>query len=332
MIETFPDKDKVLVRYLLNELSETEIVELEDKMLLNEEVFERLQVVEMNLIDGYIRNEMTHEESFRFKENFLVAPENRDKVNQAQMFHDSLHLLHEKVRVAPLAIRKQDWRQWVAGLFQRPLPVLVFTIIVVLLLATLIAVFSIQRSSENANTVVANSAPAVVANTNQVPNAASNSPVIGVAPTPQRQSPMISSANKRPAGSSTEFVKNDPHKYTQVVYLNRQDESGAERSGGNIIHITLGKKVTNLSLIYELLDDAPKRETYKVTIKNQYNELIWPQNNNGKEDVRPVYKKVKKRRILVIINVPTSIFKDNGQYALEFDEPYIRPKNFTIEK
>ena len=332
MIETFTEKDKVLVGYLLNELSETEIVELEDEMLLNEDLFERLQVVEMNLIDGYIRNEMTHEERLRFKENFLVVAENRDKVNHAQIFHDSLSLLHEKARVAPLAAQEQDWRQWVAGLFQRPLPVLALTTIAVLLIAVLIVVFNIQRPSENANTVVANSAPTVSDNANQVANIASNNSVVGVAPTPQRQPVAVPSANKRPTGSGTELAKNDPHKYTQSEYLNRQDESGVERSGSNIVHITLGKTVTNLSLIYELLDDAPKRETYSVKIKNQYNEIIWPQNNQGKEDVRPVYKKVKKRRKFIIINVPTSIFKDSGPYSFEFDEPNIRSKNFTIKK
>lgn len=332
MIETFTDKDKVLVCYLLNELGETEIVELEDEMLLNEELFERLQVVEMNLIDGYMRNEMTHEESLRFKEKFLMVPENRDKVTHAQMFHDSLRLLHEKARVAPPATQKQDWHQRVAGLFQRPLPVLAFTAGAVLLIAVLIVVFSIRRPSENENPVVANSAPTVSDNTNQVSNTASNSSVIGVAPTPQHQPLVVPSANKRPTGSGIEFAKNDPHKYTQLEYLNRQDESGVERSGSNIVHITLGKKVTNLKLIYELLDDAPRRETYSVKIKNQYNELIWPQNNQVKEDVRPLYKKVKKRRKFIVINVPTSIFKDSGPYSFESDEPYIRPKKFTIKK
>ena len=86
MIETFSDADKLLVRYLYRELKQDEATQLEDEMLLDDELAERAEVVEMNLIDGYVRGELSAAERLRFEERFLVDSENRDKVERARIF------------------------------------------------------------------------------------------------------------------------------------------------------------------------------------------------------------------------------------------------------
>jgi hypothetical protein len=334
MIETFTDKDQVLARYLFNELDESDAVELEDEMLLDDSLYQRAQVVEMNLIDGYVRNEMTPEESRRFKEKFLATLENRDKVNRAQVFHESLRLLHEKAQVAPSPIREQGWYQRAAGLIQRPLPALALIASVLLLIAVLVVVFERVRRPDNANSLATNHAPTNSNSVNPVTNDASNSSVTGGAPTPQlKLKPSVApSTNTGLNGSRIEVAKNDPPNNTQREYINRQDRSSIERSGGNVVQISLGKKVTNLTLIYELLGDVPERETYGVSIKNKYDEPIWPQNDKNKEEIKPLIKEGGKRRRLFIISVQTSIFKDSGPYLLEFNDQHIPAKTFTIKK
>ena len=326
MIETFTDQDKILAYYYLDELGEAEIIELQDEMLLNDELTERAQVVEMNLIDGYVRGEMTPEESRRFKEGFLAIPENKDKVSHAQMFHKSLRLLHENQQGALAAFQNHGWRQWVSGLFQRPLPALAFTAAAILLIAALFFVVIRQRPHETGNTFVKNSAPAVPDNINRGSNTASDHSVIVAAPTPEKKPSVVPSVNNSRNGSGM-IARNYSDRYRQEAQLNPSGRGAAERSGGKVVNITLRKKVTKLQLIYELIEGVPKKEVYSVTIKDEDGELIWPP-----KELRPV-KIGHNPNEFIILEVPTSIFKRSGPYKFEFGGPeYIQSPKFTIKK
>ena len=327
MIETFTEKDQVLARYLLNELDDDVSAELEDEMLLDEELYERAQVVEMILIDCYVRNEMLPEESLRFEATYLMTPENKDKVNRARMFHKSLRFLHGQEKPLPQA---PSWRSQVRAIFQRPLRAAALIVSVVLSIVALVVVFERLRSADNANTILTKSTPSNPDAMTPVPDTTPDD--LSASGTPTPTAPVVPSTNKGPNSSGNEVARNNPPQLTRQVYINRQSGSGGERSGGGPVHITLSKQVTNLKLIYVLLDDVPEREAYGVTIKNRYDEPIWPQNNKNREEVKPVYQDGAKRRRLIIINVPTSIFKDSGPYLFEFDDPYIPAKNFTIKK
>jgi hypothetical protein len=327
MIETFSEKDRVLVRYLFNELDKNEAVELEDEMLLNDELFDRAQVVEMNLIDHYLRNELTPEESLHFQTKFLAVPENRDKVNRAQLFHDSLRLLHGKDQFAPQPTPARGFRSSLAFVFQRPLPALASIAAAILLIAGLVLVLRIPRRVNNANTLVTGSSPPATGKVNETtgtpsPNAAPlNTPF-----------PNVPSPNDERGGTAITLAKNDRDRFTQREYVSRQNWNGGER-GGRVVHITLRQPVTNLVLMYELLDDkASQRGTYGVTIKNQYSERVWPQNDRLKEEVKPVLTAGKNRRKLIVVDVPTSVFKDGGPYLFEIDGPYLPAKHFTVKK
>lgn len=97
MTEAPDEKDELIARYLLNELSESENEDLEDEMVLDEELAERRQIVEMNLIDSYLMDEMSPDERLRFKSGFLLFPENRLKVEEARMLHDNLRLMRKEL-------------------------------------------------------------------------------------------------------------------------------------------------------------------------------------------------------------------------------------------
>jgi nitrate reductase cytochrome c-type subunit len=272
---------------------------------------------------------MTHEERLRFTEKFLAVPENRDKIIHAQMFHESLRRRHAKKQIALPEVSRQGWPQWVTGLFQRPLPAVAFTIVALFLIVVLVALLSLRRRSEQANTIVANAAPTASDNVNPSTNIASNDSVVTGTPTTPQQPPVVPSVNKGPSNADIEIARNEPNRYTQWECLSCQDQRRSERSGSKVVSITLGKKVTSLNFVYELLNDAPDRETYSVTIKNEYNDPIKLKNNKDKEQVKPVFR---KRRKFIVINVPTSVFKSSGPYSFEIDDPYISPKIFTIKK
>lgn len=306
MIETLSDEDKLLVRYLFNELDKDEARELEDEMLLDEELGDRAEVLEMNLIDCYVRNELSADERVRFEEGFLADPENKDKLNHAMMFHESLRLLHEKDQLASGS--DQRWRRGLSAIFARPVPALALFTTVVLLIAAL-GVFEIRRRGHNANNLATNSS--LAANVQQNTNVAS-----------QNNSP-------EPVPSEPELAQNNRH--TQYEYIHRQDSNSGERAG-ETAHFILGPQAKNLVLRYELIDDkAAQRETFGVTIKNQYGERIWPQ-NKAKVEIEPVFTKGTKRRKFIAVKIPVKVLTDGGPYLFELDDNYLPAKQFTVKK
>jgi hypothetical protein len=91
-------KDDLLMKYLFNELPTSENEKLEDQMALDEELSERIQALEMIMIDRYVSGTMTPGEISRFENGFLLFPENLQKVREASIFHESLRQLRNEGR------------------------------------------------------------------------------------------------------------------------------------------------------------------------------------------------------------------------------------------
>ncbi len=66
--------------YLLGDLAEEERDHLEERLLADEEAFSRLEVVEEDLIDAYVKGELSGAEKQSFKSRFLATPERRGRV------------------------------------------------------------------------------------------------------------------------------------------------------------------------------------------------------------------------------------------------------------
>jgi hypothetical protein len=340
MIETFHDRDKVLTKYLLDELGDAERSGLEEAMLLDEELFERAQVVEMNLIDGYVRGEMSAEESLRFEEGFMALPDNADKVNRARMFHNSLRRLREKESAASseaAAAKKQGWLRRLGELFRTPFPALALAASVLLLIfAAFYAPYFNPRPTAGTNEMAANLTPPVP---RQSPAASppNNSPPANVAPPQQTSSPAASPTKEPPVrvppSAGAEVARNEPEKYTKEVCLFCEGQAGVERGGADPMHITLGEGIRYLKLKYELLGDIRERDTYFVTIKNRYNDAIKLKDGEKRQEVRQVKRKEKGReKRFIIITLPVGVFEDDGSYKFEIDEPNFSPSTFTINR
>lgn len=72
-----------IVRYLLGNLSEEEQVEIEDRAFQNRQYLQNLLVVENDLIDDYVRGELSDSERRQFEGRFLASEERRRKVKFA---------------------------------------------------------------------------------------------------------------------------------------------------------------------------------------------------------------------------------------------------------
>lgn len=77
------DKQDLIARYLLGDLSEAESAQLEDSSFFNPEQLEELRSVENDLIDEYARGELPAKERAKFERLFLTNPERRQRVEFA---------------------------------------------------------------------------------------------------------------------------------------------------------------------------------------------------------------------------------------------------------
>lgn len=121
MITTSESKDAVLIKYLLKELSPPEIEELEDELILDDELFERMQVVEMTLVDSYVRKEMLAEEQLRFENGFLATVENRYRVTEAQIYHKTLRRWRREQAETQPTKGKERRGKWFPTFFTLPI-------------------------------------------------------------------------------------------------------------------------------------------------------------------------------------------------------------------
>ena len=82
--------EQLLVKYLLGQLSREEELQVEEGYFVNDELHEELQAVEIDLIDRYVRNELSKDERERFEKRFLAAPDRVQDVMFAKTLKDYL--------------------------------------------------------------------------------------------------------------------------------------------------------------------------------------------------------------------------------------------------
>jgi anti-sigma factor RsiW len=79
-LEKIANNDQLIARYLLGRLSESEAERLDELSLTDDEFAARLQVVENDLVDAYVRGELSGEELESFHSYYLASPRRREKV------------------------------------------------------------------------------------------------------------------------------------------------------------------------------------------------------------------------------------------------------------
>lgn len=79
--------------YLLGGLSEQERASLEDEFFTDEEKFQELELAEDDLIDAYVRDELTPAEQHQFRERLLIIPRIIERVDFARALAERSSLL-----------------------------------------------------------------------------------------------------------------------------------------------------------------------------------------------------------------------------------------------
>lgn len=141
------EDDSAIKRYLLGELTEEDQQTLEERLLTDNGYFERLQLLEDELVDDYARGSLTPGEQEKFDSFFLCTPERYQKLRFASA-------LKKYVSTAPVANQSRvvdtdprvmsSWQLLKLSLFGRN-PVLGYSLAAVLLLIALGGAWSMDR-------------------------------------------------------------------------------------------------------------------------------------------------------------------------------------------
>ena len=101
------NNETLIARYLLGELSEEQQVEIEDRAFEDQNYLASITAVENDLIDEYVRNELSGAERQRFEKRFLASAERRKRVEFARALAGVV-----SEQAVPKKITVQETRSW----------------------------------------------------------------------------------------------------------------------------------------------------------------------------------------------------------------------------
>ena len=78
------DREELIARYLLGDLSEEQQVEIENRAFSDQQYRQNITAVENDLIDEYVRRELSDSQRQQFKDRFLASADRRRRVEFAQ--------------------------------------------------------------------------------------------------------------------------------------------------------------------------------------------------------------------------------------------------------
>src|SRR5712691_3907171 len=78
--------EQVITQYLLGSLPEDESVRFDELSFTDEEFADALKVVERDLVDAYVRGELSGQTLEQFKSFYLASPLRREKIRFAEAF------------------------------------------------------------------------------------------------------------------------------------------------------------------------------------------------------------------------------------------------------
>jgi hypothetical protein len=79
-------RENLIRRYLLGELAEADQTALEQELLIDRGKFDQVWAVENELVDSYVRGEMSRADRERFEGHYLASPLHRERVAIAESF------------------------------------------------------------------------------------------------------------------------------------------------------------------------------------------------------------------------------------------------------
>lgn len=321
-MEVFDERDVILVRYLLNELSKAENEEIEDELVLDPEFSGRVQAVETGLIESYLLGEMSPAEQTRFEKGYFILPENREKVEDARAFYEALRMRRGDGPAATPMTPAPARPGWLAPLLRMPATALAFAaLVLVVAVVTVIFLFGRRGSNEmvsgNRNGREESGQQVVSpTNVNREESSNQNKPEEGV-------NVQTNNATKESLPSNREVANLDTARQGPVVISINENKGRVDASpmgpGDEVkvqpVRVPASAKSFTLRVSLEHDEYFEESLDCSVDISNRKFAHLYPAADYMKVRARPVAGKFQ-----VSIKIPTAYLKDGELYYFRVKE------------
>lgn len=255
--------DETLRRYLLCRLGEAERLRLDERLLIDDELAERVLLGESELMDEYAAGKLDSVERQLFDRRFLTTESRRQQLRFSSALHEYAGSQTQPVLPKPVARQeKSSWQEGLAGLFGfgRPRAWAVAGSFAVVILLVGLAWFA-TRQIPDTEPVITRNEP-IPASSPQAPPHAEASPAAQTSPEPQ-PTPV-----KSPAITPTPVEPSIPATIASLVLL-----PGAVRDGGEMQRVAVPdgeRDLVRLSLVLET--DAAG--TYRAELATAEGQMV----------------------------------------------------------
>lgn len=104
-MSTGAESDEIKL-YLLGELTEAQLIRLEERYFADSDFFDQIDAAEDDLIEKFLLGTLSRHEQSRLKELFLVSPSARQKLTVITAIHGYVREDEEKPKLYANGIRK----------------------------------------------------------------------------------------------------------------------------------------------------------------------------------------------------------------------------------
>ena len=269
------------MRYVLGTLPDAERVRLEERYFADDAEFEEIEIAEEELIDRYVRGELSTSDRAAFEQTVTRSPRLMERVEFAKLFAG-------KLRVAEAQPKKAKWWEGLFGFSQAPRLAFAFSILLVLIAGGVLLVGWWQLRAESRRLAAQQAA------------------------LDQRQRELDQQAQNRPTPTETPVPQESQEPAPQtgaVLPFTLFPGSTRSTSGSSNLHIVPGTSEVRLTLNLRDTDYS----SYRVTLNSPDRQNILSQSG-----LKP---RITKNRAVVTFRVPSQRLPQGDYYITLFGEP-----------
>jgi hypothetical protein len=267
------ESEKAIRDYLLGELSEPEQQRLEERLLVDDDYFQQLQVVEEELIDDYISGELPTRERLKFDSHFLAAPERQQDLRFAQALRK--YVSASGVEKAPAKVKDSQRASLLTTLWAslRPRSPLVGFSVAAILVLVVGGLWLINRQSRQP------SSPDV-AQTQPTTQPIAQQPDANNQPTNNAQPEINNQANSAQGlPDKTKQPQQTPEPPSKIEKRNSSVfaialMSGGTRAGGETKRVKIPRETGSVELRLELNPGADDYQSYQAVLQTSAGQDI----------------------------------------------------------
>ena len=291
------NNEEMMVRYLLGELSEEEQSRLEDEYFARDDFFEQLLVIEDDLIDAYVRGELSVNRRAQFEKHFLSLPQRRERVGFASELLRPVAQTSASTHSATVNERTLSWWQ---SMF--PLPRFSLAVAAVLLVAVALASiwFAFDRNERRARLAREEaehrarpqsnrtaSPPQQTAKQDGLPNEES-APERAASPQPQTKDEVPARVS-RPTNNSLMPPAQSPRASAAIASLTLSPDLVRSAGEANRFVLTRGTDMVRLRLA---LNGDDRHKNYRASLQTVDGKGIWSRRAHAAQSSRSGAKAV----------------------------------------